>query len=290
MVIQLSLRNKNLRKRITFVILCAGEGIRLEEITNIVPKPLIKIKAINNCSILQHTINNLIKLDIEKIAVVKGHLGNKIDEFIASFTKFNNIIIKEKLVIIDSGTRYKLGPLYSFLSIIKNENVFLKENIFVIIPGDTIFEYNLLREISTFLLNNFSLIQKYPYNFYREIKVIDLKKKYEHKKIAVSEIEKIGTESFLRNINQHDLILFPDHDYIRQTIPLFIFSYNFIKEIIEFEKKTSAHTIREILNSMIKDGKKIISVKIDCKFDFYDIDYDKDINLFDISSKENEGQ
>ena len=62
---------------------------------------------------------------------MKGHLGSKIDEFIYSIKK-ENPDLEKKLVIIDSGIQYKLGPLYSFLSITKVENIFNRNYIFII--------------------------------------------------------------------------------------------------------------------------------------------------------------
>ncbi len=287
----MSLLNKNLREKITFVILCAGEGVRLKDVINSAPKPLLKIKSLKNNSILQNTISNLNKLEIEKIAIVKGHLGNKIDEFVALLTK-NDDNLKEKLLIVDSGKEYKLGPLFSFLSFTKNKKVFLKNKVFVVIPGDTLFNFRLLKEITNYLLKTFNPIQEYPYSFYRIIKASKLKKNFNKKIISVSEIEKMGKMEFLKGINQIELQYLTKNAKVKQIFPLFVFSYNFIQDIIKlldlmgFKKDTSIQSIREMINLMINKGKKVLSVKLPEKFDFYDIDYKTDITNIEKILKE----
>jgi NDP-sugar pyrophosphorylase family protein len=273
-----------LKNKIIAIILCAGEGIRLKEITKNIPKPLIKIKGLNNISILEHSITSLIELGIHRIAIVKGHLGTKIDEFVSSIKNYNSNF-EEKLVIIDSGNQYKLGPLYSFLTITKSKNVFKRNSTYVIIPGDTIFQFNLLSQIFSIIMNNFNLIQKYPLIFYREMIVSALKEQQESKTISIADIEKKDFKCFIRQIKQYSLQDFSDSDFIRQVIPIFIFSFDFIKGIKNFEKKCSVNTIREIINHMIRNGSEAIAMKIEKKFNFYDIDYETDLNIFNNLSK-----
>ena len=67
MVIELSLLKNDVKEKLSIVILCAGEGTRLKKITKTVPKPLIKLEALNGISILHHTINTLINFVKQKI-------------------------------------------------------------------------------------------------------------------------------------------------------------------------------------------------------------------------------
>ena len=78
----LLLHGNEFKKKVFAIILCAGEGTRIKEFSKMIPKPLIKINSLKNTSILNHSINSLIKLGIKNIAIVKGHLGNKIDDFV----------------------------------------------------------------------------------------------------------------------------------------------------------------------------------------------------------------
>ncbi len=284
MGILLSQQKNELKNTLFTVILCAGEGTRLREITLETPKPLIEINALNNKSILHHTIDLLIKLGINRIAVVKGYLGHKIDEFIDLLQqKIANL--KEKLVVVDTLDQYKLGPLYSFLSITKNKNLFQSKYIYLIIPGDTIFQNDLINEIFSLLEKNFSIIQNYPLIFFRNIKGNFFKQLNKSKEISLAEIMKVNSQKFLKRIKSVKLSNISDSEYFNQIIPIFLFPFNFIQEIIKTEKGISAKTIRETVNHIIKEGNKMLAIEIDSKYNFYDIDYKSDIAELDNKKK-----
>lgn len=276
MVILLSQLDKEFLEKITPVILCAGEGVRLKEITSNIPKPLILINALDNKPILRHTIDQLLKVGVNRIAIVKGYLGNKIDDFIDKM-KQKNTDLKEKLVGVDASDQYKLGPLYSFLSITKTINLFHRNYIYLILPGDSIFEYELLNEIFSLLEENFKLKQKDPIIFFRQIMGNFLRQKDKSEQISCIDIEEINSKRFLKSIKQVKVRTISNSEFINQIIPIFLFPWDFIQEIIKAEKKISVTTIREAVNHLIKQGNRILAVKIESKYNFYDID-----NKFDL--------
>ena len=273
---QLSQPNNDLKNSLFTVILCAGEGVRLKEFTWYIPKPLIKINALNQKSILHYTIDLLIKLSSNRIAIVKGYLGNKIDEFIDILER-ENTDLKEILFMVDAKDQYKLGPLYSFLSITKNKQLFQSKYIYLIMPGDTIFQYQLLNEIFSFIKENFSVIQKFPLTFFRKIEGNFLKQKNQSKQVSLASVEKDNSQNFLKRIKQVSLSKISDSESINQIIPIFLFPYQFIQEIIKIEKKISVKTIREVINYSIKQGKGIFAIEIDSDYNFYDIDNQLDL-------------
>ena len=63
----------------TALILCAGLGKRLNPLTLTTPKPLLELK---NITILERSINLIIKLGAKKIFLNTFHLSNQIFEFI----------------------------------------------------------------------------------------------------------------------------------------------------------------------------------------------------------------
>ena len=277
MVILLSQPDKEFLEKITPVILCAGEGVRLNFLKEIkIPKPLILINALDNKPILLHIIDLLLRVGVKRIAIVKGYLGNKIDDFLDKL-KQERADIKEKLVGVDASDQYKLGPLYSFLSITKNNNLFRRNYIYLILPGDTIFEYELLNEIFSLLEENFKLKQKDPIIFFRKIIGSYLKQKDKSEQISCIDIEKINSKRFLKSIKQVKVSTISNSESFNQIIPIFLFPWDFIKEIIKAEKEISVKTIREAVNHLIKQGNRIFVVKIDNKYNFYDID-----NKFDL--------
>ena len=277
MGIGLSLLKNDFKEKLCAVILCAGEGKRLKDITKSLPKPLIKIEKLNNISILNHIINNLINLEINQIAIVIGYLGEAIQEYISSLTK-NNELLQKKLIIIDTEKQYKLGPLYSFLSIIKNSNFFINSNYYILFPGDTIFDIELLKEILLLISKNYNLIHNYPFIFYRDIELNALEKIYNRSKlISCAEFKKFAPDIFLRRISQIRIRDIISDDVIRQIVPIFTFNYKFIQEILELKDTIKVKTIWETFNYMIDNGRKIYAFRLRTNKEFYDIDTKDDL-------------
>jgi len=278
----LSQLESELKDRISTIILCAGEGKRLKAITKDIPKPLISIRPLGNISLIQYTIDILLTLGIERIAIVKGHLGNKLDEHLNSVKKLKSLIAN-KIFLINSGNQYKLGPLHSFLSVMNDQQFFKENYIYPVIPGDTIFDYHLLYNIFMFIIENFNIIQKFPVIFYRKIESRILREKHKDllkkhsKKISIADIKTTSSFESITQIKQIDLVSLPDSGLIYQLIPIFVFNYNFFYEIKEIEYLSSIETIKDILNKLIANGKEFIALNIENKGDFYDIDYKLDL-------------
>lgn len=287
------LENK-IKGKISIIILCAGEGSRLKQITGEIPKPLIRIKTLGDVPILQHTIEGLTQSGFEKIIIVKGHLGNKIDEFLTSLTQSHRDT-KEKLILIDASAFYKLGPLYSFLAFTKALHM-LTNALYLIMPGDTFFLNSFFNKITTFLNNNFRSLCKTPIVFYRTITVSTLKRKHQNsvkndlKFISTVEIKGKGSQKVLLRIIQRDLKGFSDDEQIKQIIPLFLFPLKFINLITKLEQQTTVKTIREIINFAIDQGNEIIVEEFDLNDEFYDIDNMDDLIDLETILKNKEGQ
>ena len=66
----------------------------------------------------------------------------------------------------------------------------------------------------------------------------------------------------------------------------------FVRKIVEYEKKASFQTLREILNYMVQKGEKIIATNIKTKHNFYDIDSISDIKYaeYELLREKKEGQ
>jgi NDP-sugar pyrophosphorylase family protein len=261
-------------ERLSFIILCAGEGTRLKEITRTIPKPLIKIKALKNISILNHTINNLLNLKIQKIAIVIGYLGDIIREFISNLIERNQFLYN-KVIIIDTENQYKLGSLYSFLAITNNKSIFTRDKYYLLIPGDTIFDFSLLKEILSIISNNIKIIQNHPIIFY---KTIELKEIYDELLIiSNAEVENLDSENILKRISQVRIKDLPYKGVLNQIIPFSVLNYDFINEILNLKEEIPYNTVWESLNYMINNGKKIYAFEIESKHQFYDIDNKNDL-------------
>lgn len=122
-----------MRKVKTAVILAAGMGSRLQDITNdMLPKGLIKV---NGKSLVERSIEKLRSLGIEKIYIVTGHLH----EFYDELAKDKNYIETRR------NRKYKATGSMTSLSILEDE---LKED-FLLLESDLIYEvYGLIKVIN----------------------------------------------------------------------------------------------------------------------------------------------
>ncbi len=264
-----------IRNKISPIILCAGEGSRLKHLTKTIPKPLLKIEALDNKTILENNINNILKLGIKQIAIVIGHLGYKIRDFISRLSE-DNESLQDMLLIIDSENVYKLGPLYSFLSITKNKNFFNKKKNYLLIPGDTIFDFHILAEIMQVILKKNKIIQDYPLIFYRNIDVEKLNELYgDPKTISIVDIKTSSLNKLLVKISQIDIQKLHSSDCIKEVIPIFLLNYNIISIISKI--KVPKKTVWEMLNVVIEKGNEIMAQEIGSDYNFYDIDNVKDL-------------
>ncbi len=113
--------------------MCAGLGTRMRPITNILPKPMIKI---SNKPVLQHTIENLKKFDINEV-VINLHLYPEIIKNYFGYGENFGVRIKYSFEEDLMGTAGGLGKVREEF---KNET-------FVILSGDGYFDVDLKKVI-----------------------------------------------------------------------------------------------------------------------------------------------
>jgi len=275
--------NRSTNEKYIVILLCAGEGRRMNKLTSKIPKPLLSIPSLSNKPIIQINLEHLKKLGLSNIFIVVGYLGNKIDEYISSFNK--------EIQVINSKIEYKKGPLNSFLEVILSEKFQSKmneinDNIFLLVmPGDTIFELELLNDI----LQQINKIQVYlnykPLIFYRSIEkrfYYNQKRSYEKrrlKSISNAIIQEHTPLPLLKKINQVKVKGSNLKMKIQQIIPIILFPKIFIKKILKFEPYVQERTIRALLNQAIIEGEIINALEIVSDYDFYDIDGIDDIKF-----------
>ena len=114
------------------IILGAGFGKRLNPLTLSIPKPLLEIKG---QSLLENTINILIKYGIEEISINTHYLADKIKDYIKK-KKFSCVInlVNEKEKILNTG-----GGIFNISRSFLNES-------FLVINPDTIWTEKYLEE------------------------------------------------------------------------------------------------------------------------------------------------
>ncbi len=99
----------------TLLILCAGYGKRMLDLTVDTPKPLLKIK---NKTLLENTINFFTNIGCKEIFINTHFLHNKIENYISKYYKHYPInIIYEPLIL---GTGGGVKNIFKFTS---NKNI-----------------------------------------------------------------------------------------------------------------------------------------------------------------------
>ncbi len=290
MEIRLLPQKKNKEKNVIPIILCAGRGTRYSKVTRKIPKPLIKINALNNITILHHLIKDLTILRVSKIAVVTGYLSKKIETFLDKLIKEHRDLTN-KLLLVHSSEDYKKGPMFSLLSVMKNKTIYKKDNVFIVFPGDTIFNIELLKEIFSFIYENFDLILTSPYIFYQEIQAKNLYKSYKGRInfISILESDETKPKITIKEIKKIDINSVPKEIYLKHTIPILVLNCSFLEILNKLSKTNPVEEIREILNIYLKQNQNIFSFKIDSKKQFYDIDTIEDLNYFNQLEREKKG-
>jgi UDP-N-acetylglucosamine diphosphorylase / glucose-1-phosphate thymidylyltransferase / UDP-N-acetylgalactosamine diphosphorylase / glucosamine-1-phosphate N-acetyltransferase / galactosamine-1-phosphate N-acetyltransferase len=107
------------------IIMCAGKSTRTYPLTFDTPKPLLKIL---NKTILEYTIESLIKNKIEKIILVVGFYKEKIIEYVSKLDFKDKIIIVEQLE--QKGTGH---------AILQTKNYINNSDSIIILNGDDLY-------------------------------------------------------------------------------------------------------------------------------------------------------
>ncbi|MHA2037297.1 MAG: sugar phosphate nucleotidyltransferase [Promethearchaeota archaeon] len=259
------------------IILCAGEGTRISDFIPNKPKPLIEI---NHKPILSYLIFNLIKSHITSIVIVTGYLKEQIENYMKEINQKDHSL-RNKIKIIDSGYEYKKGPLYSFLSITNDKSVVKKDFTYLVFPGDTFFEFNLINELITTIKNDPNLFKNNSFLFYQELQGSKLKiTENPSKKISTIVTKKLSSTEIVMKIEQIEISSMSENLFYKRIIPVFVFDFEFIEHIIDAEKKVTVKTLREIVNILIKEKKSLNAYRLNPNYRFFDIDTKLDlINL-----------
>ncbi|MHA1149618.1 MAG: NTP transferase domain-containing protein [Promethearchaeota archaeon] len=275
----MSPQKSDILKHTTAIVLCAGEGTRIKELSSDIPKPLIKVKP-QNSPILEIVLNSLIQSGLERIIIARGYEGEKIEEFVDNY--INKYNLKANHVKSIYAKLYKMGPLFTLLSCLSTESI-QEDEILIIFPGDTIFEVELLKEIFSEFAVALSQSPDKPIVLYREQSAKYLRQRYRNSlnyipvSISIVEIDQVKSSHTLKAIRKRDLTIFHEDDLIKQLIPIFLFNSAFLHVINNFPNIEFFHTIWEIINYSLTENITINAINIMSKEEFYDIDSKYDL-------------
>jgi glucose-1-phosphate cytidylyltransferase len=188
---------KKIKRDITAVILCGGQGQRLRPITKDLPKPLIIIK---NNPILYYIIEHLKKYGVSTYVIATGYKSDKIKEYMSR--EFNDLDYK----IVDSGDTDILTRVKKCLEGIDGD--------IILNYGDTISDIDIDKFISFHSTHEKNItISSYPISIPFGVMTVDIDdnvRKFEEKPV-LNEVMNIGyyyiPSSFGEYINTHDNLL-----------------------------------------------------------------------------------
>jgi len=123
------------------IILAAGRGSRLKELSLEQPKPMITV---NNVTIISNLIQHLIEARIQKIVVVVGYMADKLRNHLAPFEKQVSLIFVENEIYDKTNNIYSLwlakeylkNGFYLFEADVFTESAVIKH--FLSAPGEDI--------------------------------------------------------------------------------------------------------------------------------------------------------
>ena len=120
------------------MILAAGYGKRMQNLTHSIPKPLLKI---NNKELLRHNIDFFINLGCDKIIINTHYLHDKIQLCIDDHYSDRNIILSYEPTLLNTG-----GGIKNALSSLGNKN-------FIVTNSDILWKEENNQDIINFIKN-----------------------------------------------------------------------------------------------------------------------------------------
>ena len=290
MEIQLSPLNTKFMENLTIVILCAGEGKRAKGIADDIPKPLIKVESLKNQPILTILISQFYRFGIKPIVIITGYLSKQIEKSIISY-QAKNLYERDTIIINNAGNRYKLGPLHSFLSITRNKRIFKSNELFLVIPGDTIFDYELMEVILNLLKENYAGVNQNSVIFYRRTTKLALNKETEklesmrNKMVSCVRTKEKGSKQYVKEIYQKNIKTLSDEEELNQIIPAFIITYDYVKNFESLASKVKLNKIFDAINLSIKNNMEFLACRVKSDQNFYDIDTTLDLTFLNRNYK-----
>lgn len=171
------------------IILAAGMGARLKELTQNNTKCMIEVAG---KKLIDHTINCLLKHNINKIIIVTGYCGDNLREYLT------NQYPKTPITFVHNPLYSQTNNIYS-LSLVKNH---LEENDTILLESDLIFEDKIMTRLLTDQYPNLSVVA--PYQYWMNGTMVELDKERRITSfISKSTFEQSDTCQYYKTVNIH---------------------------------------------------------------------------------------
>ena len=130
------------------IILAAGMGKRLKELTNNNTKCMVKV---NGTTLIERALSQLDKLSLSRIVIVIGYEGKKLVEYVKSLE------IKTKVLFVENPIFDKTNNIYSLYM----AKEYMEEDDTILLESDLIFEENVLKCLIEDERDTLALVDKY---------------------------------------------------------------------------------------------------------------------------------
>lgn len=276
-------------ERLSVIILCAGEGKRLQDIAPGTPKSILTSNFWKK-SFLELTLTHFLRKEIDKIIVIYGFKANTFENYIENSDYIRKLKANQKVFLLNTGSSYKKGPFHSFLSLIKATELDLEELDMLLIPGDILFSKKWISTVLEVVMEHIKKNSQHPLMFYRKIDeiIIDQYRKRNCKNLSTLEFEWEGGQSFVRSIHSTDLLNDLKEEDVFQTVPIFYFPGLFLHYITQLKEINLDHyaKLTEFLNQVYLKEEKVIAIELNKELAFYELDTKEDYEYIIENRKE----
>src|SRR3990167_277963 len=118
------------------IILAGGRGTRMGKLTQRVPKPLVKAAG---KPLIRHALDLLIKNVVDEVGINLFYQGEKIKKYLGDGKKFG-------IKITYAEEKELTGTAGAIKAVLKKTNF---KTPFIVVPGDTLFNYDVARAYNT---------------------------------------------------------------------------------------------------------------------------------------------
>ncbi|MFH1900162.1 MAG: nucleotidyltransferase family protein [Patescibacteria group bacterium] len=221
------------------VVLAAGKGTRMLELSKEKPKHLIHIKA---KPFIYYLLQNIKKAGFKEIILVIGYKKEKMAEFAEKYKNQFNLILVDQFKIIGKERYGTACPVESVKSVINGEN-------FIVINGDDLYSIQDLKKIKN-IGNQYSYVAS-----------------YHHQTPQYYGLHKIDKNGFLKKIIEKPKpgIDYDDQQPLKYSINIGM--YKFTPEIFKAVKKIKKsargeYEITDAITLLAKEKKvKVVPIK-----------------------------
>jgi len=268
---------------LSVIILCAGEGTRLKEVSLNVPKPILKIIGIGK-SVLELTLAQLLNANINKIFLIYGFESKKFVQFVEDLDKSQTIKdfrLNDTVYLVNAEKKYKKGPFHSFLQILSVSN--LDENI-LLIPGDTLYEDDLIKSVLKVVEEKIKNRRDEPVAFYRILNEDKINQYLVRNKCIISMVNIIerDLQKKLKLIEKVDIRNKDIKRPILQMIPILFLPSNFLKFLEDLKINLENYSkLTDFINNVYLKEKTIKAVLIERNNDFIELDTKTDMQFIE---------